>query len=111
MLCGGSDAVIIPIGANSFSYITLFPLFLKFKLREILSLCTNAGLGGFVACRALSQRNNDPTKASRPWDTVSFNNFLSCLLFLLVLACFKRKYTLKSLNGFVLILVDARNTV
>uniref|UniRef100_A5BHY4 3-oxoacyl-[acyl-carrier-protein] synthase n=1 Tax=Vitis vinifera TaxID=29760 RepID=A5BHY4_VITVI len=40
MLCGGSDAAIIPIG-----------------------------LGGFVACRALSQRNNDPTKASRPWDT------------------------------------------
>ncbi|KAM0840060.1 hypothetical protein ACQ4PT_059920 [Festuca glaucescens] len=39
MLCGGSDAPIIPIG-----------------------------LGGFVACRALSQRNNDPTKASRPWD-------------------------------------------
>ncbi|KAK6131766.1 hypothetical protein DH2020_034462 [Rehmannia glutinosa] len=28
-----------------------------------------AGLGGFVACRALSQRNNDPTKASRPWDS------------------------------------------
>ncbi|KAF2287106.1 hypothetical protein GH714_038203 [Hevea brasiliensis] len=25
-------------------------------------------LGGFVACRALSQRNDDPTKASRPWD-------------------------------------------
>ncbi|CAI9293135.1 unnamed protein product [Lactuca saligna] len=40
MLCGGSDAVIIPIG-----------------------------LGGFVACRALSERNNDPAKASRPWDT------------------------------------------
>lgn len=39
MLCGGSDAPIIPIG-----------------------------LGGFVACRALSQRNNDPAKASRPWD-------------------------------------------
>ncbi|RYR77293.1 hypothetical protein Ahy_A01g001737 isoform B [Arachis hypogaea] len=39
MLCGGSDAAIIPIG-----------------------------LGGFVACRALSQRNTDPTKASRPWD-------------------------------------------
>ncbi|XP_039027822.1 3-oxoacyl-[acyl-carrier-protein] synthase II, chloroplastic-like [Hibiscus syriacus] len=39
MLCGGSDAAIIPIG-----------------------------LGGFVACRALSRRNNDPTKASRPWD-------------------------------------------
>ncbi|KAL2327356.1 hypothetical protein Fmac_020783 [Flemingia macrophylla] len=40
MLCGGSDGVIAPIG-----------------------------LGGFVACRALSQRNSDPTKASRPWDT------------------------------------------
>ncbi|CAK9159240.1 unnamed protein product [Ilex paraguariensis] len=39
MLCGGSDAAIIPIG-----------------------------LGGFVACRALSQRNVDPTKASCPWD-------------------------------------------
>ncbi|KAJ0006688.1 hypothetical protein Pint_29260 [Pistacia integerrima] len=40
MLCGGSDAAIIP-----------------------------AGLAGFVACRALSGRNKDPTKASRPWDT------------------------------------------
>ncbi|KAK6941250.1 Beta-ketoacyl synthase, C-terminal [Dillenia turbinata] len=39
MLCGGSDACIIPIG-----------------------------LGGFVACRALSQRNDNPSKASRPWD-------------------------------------------
>ncbi|XP_024366458.1 3-oxoacyl-[acyl-carrier-protein] synthase II, chloroplastic isoform X1 [Physcomitrium patens] len=39
MLSGGSDAAIIPIG-----------------------------LGGFVACRALSQRNDDPAKASRPWD-------------------------------------------
>ncbi|THG20223.1 hypothetical protein TEA_022695 [Camellia sinensis var. sinensis] len=51
MLCGGSDAAIIPIG-----------------------------LGGFVACRALSQRNSDPSKASRPWDIVIFNipcSFLS----------------------------------
>ncbi|KAH9300887.1 hypothetical protein KI387_012470, partial [Taxus chinensis] len=39
MLSGGSDAAIIPIG-----------------------------LGGFVACRALSERNDDPTRASRPWD-------------------------------------------
>ncbi|OIW19342.1 hypothetical protein TanjilG_03476 [Lupinus angustifolius] len=39
MLCGGSDAAILPIG-----------------------------LGGFVACRALSKRNTDPAKASRPWD-------------------------------------------
>lgn len=28
------------------------------------------GLGGFVACRALSQRNDDPARASRPWDKV-----------------------------------------
>ncbi|KAF5202773.1 3-oxoacyl-[acyl-carrier-protein] synthase [Thalictrum thalictroides] len=40
MLCGGSDSSIIPIA-----------------------------LGGFVACNALSKRNDDPTKASRPWDT------------------------------------------
>ncbi|KAG1334370.1 putative 3-oxoacyl-[acyl-carrier-protein] synthase I, chloroplastic [Cocos nucifera] len=26
------------------------------------------GVGGFVACRALSQRNDDPKTASRPWD-------------------------------------------
>jgi 3-oxoacyl-[acyl-carrier-protein] synthase II len=29
---------------------------------------TPMGLGGFVACRALSQRNDDPTRASRPFD-------------------------------------------
>ncbi|KAI3724895.1 hypothetical protein L1987_64663 [Smallanthus sonchifolius] len=40
MLCGGSDDVIIPIG-----------------------------LGGFVACRALSERNSDPAKASCSWDS------------------------------------------
>jgi 3-oxoacyl-[acyl-carrier-protein] synthase II len=39
MLCGGAEAPITPIG-----------------------------LAGFVACRALSTRNDDPTKASRPWD-------------------------------------------
>ncbi|XP_060205966.1 3-oxoacyl-[acyl-carrier-protein] synthase II, chloroplastic-like [Lycium barbarum] len=42
MLCGGSDSAIIPIG-----------------------------LGGFTACGALSQRNSDPTRASRPWDVDS----------------------------------------
>ncbi|KAJ7530020.1 hypothetical protein O6H91_15G075300 [Diphasiastrum complanatum] len=26
------------------------------------------GLGGFIACRALSHRNDDPQTASRPWD-------------------------------------------
>jgi 3-oxoacyl-[acyl-carrier-protein] synthase II len=29
---------------------------------------TPVGLGGFAAARALSTRNADPTKASRPWD-------------------------------------------
>lgn len=39
MICGGVEAPIVPIG-----------------------------LAGFVACRALSERNEDPKKASRPWD-------------------------------------------
>jgi 3-oxoacyl-[acyl-carrier-protein] synthase II len=29
---------------------------------------TPLGLGGFAQSRALSQRNDDPTRASRPWD-------------------------------------------
>jgi 3-oxoacyl-[acyl-carrier-protein] synthase II len=41
MVVGGSEAPIIPVG-----------------------------LGGFVACRALSQRNDEPKRASRPWDQV-----------------------------------------
>ncbi|XP_068660674.1 3-oxoacyl-[acyl-carrier-protein] synthase II, chloroplastic-like [Aristolochia californica] len=40
MLSGGSDAAVMPIG-----------------------------LGGFAACGVLSKRNEDPTKASRPWDS------------------------------------------
>lgn len=39
MLCGGAEAPLTPIG-----------------------------LAGFVACRALSTYNEDPKKASRPWD-------------------------------------------
>ncbi|KAL1532607.1 beta-ketoacyl-[acyl-carrier-protein] synthase II [Salvia divinorum] len=39
MLCGGSDSAIIPIG-----------------------------IGGFSACGILSRGNDDPKKASRPWD-------------------------------------------
>ena len=31
---------------------------------------TTSGLGGFMACGSLSQRNGEPTKASRPWDIV-----------------------------------------
>lgn len=39
MLCGGVEAAIIPMG-----------------------------IAGFCACKALSQRNDEPEKASRPWD-------------------------------------------
>lgn len=39
MLAGGAEAAIIP-----------------------------SGVGGFIACKALSKRNEDPSKASRPWD-------------------------------------------
>ena len=39
MLCGGAEAPLTPVG-----------------------------LAGFVACRALSTRNDDPARASRPWD-------------------------------------------
>lgn len=39
MLAGGSEAVIIP-----------------------------SAIGGFIACKALSKRNDDPQAASRPWD-------------------------------------------
>ncbi|PPS00212.1 hypothetical protein GOBAR_AA20448 [Gossypium barbadense] len=47
------------------------------QLREeerwiFIAACAWHRLGGFVACRTLSQRNNDPTKASRPWDIVIF---------------------------------------
>ena len=39
MICGGSEAPIVPVG-----------------------------LAGFVACKALSERNESPHQASRPWD-------------------------------------------
>jgi 3-oxoacyl-[acyl-carrier-protein] synthase II len=39
MLCGGTESPITPVG-----------------------------LAGFVACKALSERNEEPQKASRPWD-------------------------------------------
>jgi 3-oxoacyl-[acyl-carrier-protein] synthase II len=39
MICGGVEAAIIPMG-----------------------------LAGFCACKALSQRNDEPERASRPWD-------------------------------------------
>jgi hypothetical protein len=39
MLAGGSEGVVIP-----------------------------SAIGGFIACKALSKRNEDPAAASRPWD-------------------------------------------
>ena len=36
--------------------------------REAEAAITPMGLGGFIACKALSDRNDDPTKASRPFD-------------------------------------------
>ena len=39
MLAGGADAAIIP-----------------------------SGIGGFIACKALSKHNSAPEQASRPWD-------------------------------------------
>ncbi len=39
MICGGVEAAVIPMG-----------------------------VAGFMACKALSERNEEPTKASRPWD-------------------------------------------
>ncbi len=39
MLCGGAEASLTPVG-----------------------------VAGFVACKALSERNDEPQKASRPWD-------------------------------------------
>lgn len=39
MLAGAADAAIIP-----------------------------SGIGGFIACKALSRRNDEPQRASRPWD-------------------------------------------
>uniref|UniRef100_A0A5B7AR07 3-oxoacyl-[acyl-carrier-protein] synthase I, chloroplastic n=1 Tax=Davidia involucrata TaxID=16924 RepID=A0A5B7AR07_DAVIN len=34
-----------------------------------------SGIGGFTACRALSNRNDEPQKASRPWD-IDRNGFV-----------------------------------
>ena len=79
MLCGGSDAAIIPIGANSLSLPLSCTALLKFKIHVSYCMCTSAGLAGFVAVRALSQRNNDPAKASRPWDCVIFLHCIEVL--------------------------------
>lgn len=80
MLCGGSDAAIIPPGMF-LSCVTVTSSCINLVWQEFSLFVFNifdAGLGGFVACRALSQRNEDPSKASRPWDTVMLLELL-CL--------------------------------
>lgn len=80
MLCGGSDSAIIPIGI--IQYTCLFFFFFvtigaidPFCMDNILQWFDNyIGLGGFVACNSLSQRNSDPKRASRPWDVVWIMN-------------------------------------
>ncbi|CAI5929432.1 unnamed protein product [Closterium sp. NIES-65] len=46
------------------------PLFppLSFSPAPFPPLTPFPGLGGFVACKALSKRNDEPERASRPWD-------------------------------------------
>lgn len=77
MLCGGSDAAIIPAGIyvimiSNGAAISILQIFLLAQelIMFSFSIIGAAGLAGFVASRALSERNNDPTKASRPWDAV-----------------------------------------
>lgn len=75
MLCGGSDAAIIPIGIIYAFLILDVSMLIIFTNLSFFCDDLIAGLGGFVACRALSQRNSDPAKASRPWDIVLFQTF------------------------------------
>lgn len=63
-------------------------------LIKLLLQTMTTGLGGFVACRALSQKNGDPTRASRPWDAVLYQ--LSCFLFSWIY--FLPKWNCKSFN-------------
>ncbi|MCD7455514.1 3-oxoacyl-[Datura stramonium] len=44
------------------------PFFIPYAITNMGSALLAIDLGGFVACRALSQRNDDPQTASRPWD-------------------------------------------
>lgn len=92
MLCGGSDAAIIPPG-TFLSCVTLSSSCINLAWQEFglfILIILGAGLGGFVACRALSQRNEDPSKASRPWDTVMF--LQSFCLYAVIKTLFLEKY-------------------
>ncbi|XP_061341183.1 3-oxoacyl-[acyl-carrier-protein] synthase I, chloroplastic isoform X2 [Gastrolobium bilobum] len=48
-------------------YRKITPFFIPYAITNMAAIIP-IGLGGFVACRALSQRNDDPKTASRPWD-------------------------------------------
>ncbi|XP_074578010.1 3-oxoacyl-[acyl-carrier-protein] synthase I, chloroplastic-like isoform X2 [Curcuma longa] len=43
------------------------PFFIPYSITNMAAIIPS-GVGGFIACRALSQRNDDPKTASRPWD-------------------------------------------
>ncbi|KAM0046420.1 putative beta-ketoacyl-[acyl-carrier-protein] synthase I [Helianthus debilis subsp. tardiflorus] len=78
MIAGGIEAAIIPIG-----------------------------LGGFVACRALSQRNDDPEKASRPWDKDRDGFVMGEGAGVLVLVCWHVFFIFKVMYFFIMINCDA----
>lgn len=44
------------------------PLFLARKPGSADAAVIPSGIGGFIACKALSKRNDAPAAASRPWD-------------------------------------------
>lgn len=69
----GHDALWwIRFSDNSFRYEYIEQHFPFDALCKIYKGIGETGLAGFVACKVLSRRNDDPTKASRPWDKVYF---------------------------------------
>lgn len=87
MLAGGADAAVIPsgIGADISSFFSCLSKVKNFKKNFIFLPASSSSLshlfrkqktlkkltsisGGFAACKALSQRNGEPERASRPWD-------------------------------------------
>lgn len=89
MLAGGADAAVIPSGIGEFVFFLFERAWRERKEREkkerkrkkrgknidfffLPHLTQNNNrektTGGFAACKALSQRNEEPERASRPWD-------------------------------------------
>ena len=84
MLAGGADAAVIPSGIGEFFFffrklkkkVSTFFFSIVLSSSSSLTLCLPLtqnllllhSTGGFAACKALSQRNDEPERASRPWD-------------------------------------------